>query len=77
MTQPSAPLAYTVRDVSHLIGRSEPAIRQMIARGQLPARRQGGRVSVLADDLRTYVASLPPRSHPSTPATATSGGEGR
>jgi excisionase family DNA binding protein len=56
------PLAYTVRDVATLLGRSEPAIRAMIARGQLPARRQGGRVFVLAEDLKAYLAALPPRT---------------
>ena len=62
MTYRVAPLAYTVRDVSLLIGRSEAAIRAMIARRQLPARRQGGRVFILADDLKTYLAALPPRA---------------
>lgn len=55
-------LAHTVRDVAFLLGRSEPAIRAMIARGQLPARRQGGRVFILADDLKAYLAALPHRA---------------
>jgi excisionase family DNA binding protein len=55
------PLAYTVRDTATLLGRSEAAIRAMLARGQLPARRQGGRVFILAEDLKAYLAALPTR----------------
>ena len=61
MEQLAEALAYSVRDVSRLIGRSEAAIRAMIARGQLPVRRQGGRVLVLAEDLKAYLAALPRR----------------
>jgi excisionase family DNA binding protein len=61
MSDRTAPLAYSVRDTATLLGRSEPAIRAMIARGQLPARRQGDRVFVLAEDLKAYLAALPPR----------------
>jgi helix-turn-helix protein len=58
MAHQAAPLAYTVRDVSLLIGRSEAAIRAMIARRQLPARRQGGRVFIMADELRAFLDRL-------------------
>jgi len=61
MNDRTAPMAYTVRDAAALLGRSEPAIRAMIQRGQLPARRQGGRVFILAEDLKAYLAALPQR----------------
>ena len=36
-------------------------MRQMIARGQLPARKWGRRVVVLADDLEGMLRGLPRR----------------
>ena len=64
MSDRTAPLAYTVQDTAALLDRSEPAVRAMIARGQLPARRQGGRVFILAEDLKAYLAAVPQRPLP-------------
>jgi excisionase family DNA binding protein len=52
---------YRVPEVARLLGCTEASVRHMIARGQLPARRQGGRVFVLAEDLREYLRALPAR----------------
>jgi Helix-turn-helix domain len=57
----SARLAYTVPEVGELLGgASETAVRHLIDRHALPARRLGQRrVVVLAGDLEEYLAALP------------------
>ena len=62
MANVSEQILYRVPEVARLLGCTEAALRHMIARGQLPARRQGGRVFVLVDDLKAYLAALPPRA---------------
>lgn len=45
MSAPTLPLserlAYTVAEAAHLMGLSEPVLRAMIRRGEIPARRCG------------------------------------
>jgi excisionase family DNA binding protein len=53
-------LALRIPDVARALGCSDEAARKMVQRGQLPSRRLGRRVIVLADELRTYLASLEP-----------------
>jgi excisionase family DNA binding protein len=57
----STRLAYTVHEVGELLGgASETAVRHLIDRHALPARRLGQRrVVVLARDLEQYLAALP------------------
>jgi excisionase family DNA binding protein len=64
MTSHVAALAHTIRDVATILGRSEAAIRAMVARGQLPARREGSRVFILAEDLKAHLSALPQRPIP-------------
>lgn len=60
-TSPPFPdrLFFYIPEVSTLIGRTELATRRLIERGDLPARRWGRRVVVLADDLETFIRNLP------------------
>jgi hypothetical protein len=60
MANGSEPVLYRVPEVARLLVCTE-AVRHMISRGQLPARRQGARVFVLAEDLKAYLAALPVR----------------
>jgi len=63
MTQPASALpdqlSFNIPEVARLIGRTEIATRRLIERGDLPARRWGRRVVVLADDLETFIRNLP------------------
>jgi hypothetical protein len=59
--QAQQPRVLDIPQVAHIIGRSELATRRAIERGQIPARRGGRRVVVLADDLDKFLASLPAR----------------
>ena len=52
------PKAYRIPDVARLLSRSEHAVRTMIARGDLPSRRLGRRVVILADELETCLKAL-------------------
>jgi len=59
--QTQQPRVLDIPQVALIIGRSELATRRAIERGQIPARRWGRRVVVLADDLNKFLASLPAR----------------
>ncbi len=48
-----------IRESGELIGLSEKAPRSRIERGEIPARRLGGRIVVLRTELEAYVAALP------------------
>jgi excisionase family DNA binding protein len=53
-------LAYSVHELGELFGLSETAVRHLIDRHALPARRLGQRrIVVLATDLEQYLATLP------------------
>jgi excisionase family DNA binding protein len=54
----TTPLALRVPDVARALGCTDENVRQMITRGQLPARKLGRRVIVLADELQRYLVSL-------------------
>lgn len=49
----------TVRDVADLLGTTPQNIRIKAYRGQLPARKLGGRIVFLEEELREYLKSLP------------------
>jgi excisionase family DNA binding protein len=56
----TTPLALRVPDVARALGCTEANTRKMIDRGQIPARRLGRRVIVLADELQRYLQQLQP-----------------
>jgi excisionase family DNA binding protein len=62
------PKAFSVSEVARLIGRSELATRRAIERGQIPARKWGHRVVVLAEELDEFLRQLPIRNVEDTPA---------
>jgi hypothetical protein len=53
--------ALFIPDVARTIGKTEAATRRLIERGQIPSRRWGYRVVVLADELEQFLRRLPPR----------------
>lgn len=53
------PLSLSAKDIAGLTGLCERTIAEMIRRRQIPARRVGRRVIVLADDLAAYLRDLP------------------
>jgi excisionase family DNA binding protein len=55
------PKAFSVSEVARLIGRTELATRRAIERGQIPSRKWGHRVVVLADELDAFLRGLPAR----------------
>jgi hypothetical protein len=48
-----------IRETGELLGLTEKATRARIERGDIPARRLGGRVVVLRTELEAFVAALP------------------
>jgi excisionase family DNA binding protein len=61
MAQTARQVVLTVADVAALIGRSPKAVRHAIRRRQIPARRWGGRVVILREDLEAHLRALPLR----------------
>lgn len=55
----------TVKEVAQILSTTEGAVRARIKRGQLPARKMGWRVVILAEDLEAYLKNLPPASRKS------------
>ena len=49
----------SIPDVARRLGRTEVATRRAIERGQIPARRWGRRIIILADELDAYLRALP------------------
>jgi hypothetical protein len=54
-------LVLGILEVARLIGRTELATRRVIQRGQLPARKLGGRVVVLRAEFLEFLHALPQR----------------
>lgn len=52
----STPRLYRVHEAARLLGWTEPAVRQAIARGELPAHRIGRRVVIRVADLERLIA---------------------
>ncbi len=55
------PQILDIPQVAKIVNRSELATRRAIERGQIPSRRWGRRVVVLATDLTAFLNKLPPR----------------
>jgi excisionase family DNA binding protein len=55
-------LIYRVPDVAKLLGMTELAARRAIERGEIPSRKWGRRIVVLAADLKAHMEALRPAS---------------
>ena len=49
----------STKDVAELLGTSTANIRMMVYRGQLPARKLGGRIVFLEEELKEHLRKLP------------------
>ena len=56
MSKDSNALAFSIPDAAARIGISRSGLYLLIARGELPVAKIGGRSLVLDDDLRAYLA---------------------
>jgi excisionase family DNA binding protein len=54
------PLAYTVSEAVKTTGLARTRLYELAGQGRITFRRAGRRTVILADDLRTLLASLPP-----------------
>lgn len=50
----------TVKEVAEMLKLSEHTIRMKVYRSQLPARRLGGRIIFIREELERYIKNLPP-----------------
>jgi hypothetical protein len=57
---PITPLAYTVPGAVKATGLARTRLYELASEGRITFRRAGRRTVILADDLRTLLASLPP-----------------
>ena len=55
------PQVLDIPQVAKILNRTELATRRAIERGQIPSRRWGRRVVVLATDLAAFINELPSR----------------
>ena len=69
MVQTPTRAAYRVRDLAGLLGCSVIAARRMVDRGQIPTRRLGHRVVILADELDGFLKALPGARRRAVPAS--------
>jgi hypothetical protein len=56
----TTPLAYTVPEAVKATGLARTRLYELAGQGRITFRRAGRRTVILADDLRTLLASLPP-----------------
>jgi hypothetical protein len=59
-TAPVRPLAVRRRDACAMIGCGTSKLDQLIARGEIEARKSGKNLLILVSSLERYVAGLPP-----------------
>lgn len=59
-------ISLTIQDVSKATGIGRTKVFELIRKGQLPARKIGTRTIILAEDLKTFLATLPPAGRPAT-----------
>jgi excisionase family DNA binding protein len=55
------PLILRIPDVARRLGLPADSVRHLVQTGALPARKLGGRVVVLPDELDAFLRSLPKR----------------
>ena len=53
------PIAYRPTDTARALGISEALVYELIANGDLPARKLGRATLILRADIDTYLSSLP------------------
>lgn len=53
-------IAYRMPEVAEQLSISERTVRRLIKQGDLPAVRAGSATLIRVDDLKAYVASMPP-----------------
>jgi len=58
----TTPKYLRVSEIAQLLGITQKAVRQRIARGELPYRRWGRRVLIPAQELDRFLAALPGRT---------------
>ena len=58
MANQAAPFVYRIPGLASRLGCTEAAARHLVERNQIPSRRLGRRVIVLAEDLEAYLRSL-------------------
>jgi excisionase family DNA binding protein len=56
------PRILSVTEVAKILGRSDLATRRAINRGEIPSRKFGDRVVILADELDAFLRNLPVRT---------------
>jgi excisionase family DNA binding protein len=56
----NTPYSYSIRQVSESTGLGRTSLYEEIKTGRLRAVKNGNRTLVLAEDLRSWLASLPP-----------------
>lgn len=61
-------LAYSVEEVAAALGLAVVTVRKRIKHGDLPARKDGSRIFILADDLHNYLNGLPVAVEPKSDA---------
>jgi hypothetical protein len=54
------PIAYTIPEAIRVSGIGRSRLYELIAAGNVDARKLGGRTLVLASSLRSFIAALPP-----------------
>lgn len=64
--RPADPLAYRVDDAAAAIGVSRSKVWELIARGEIVARKLDGSTIILRDDLQTYLDGLPETGAPAS-----------
>jgi hypothetical protein len=69
MAQTDQRVLYSIPELAAQIGRTPIAARRLVERGVVPSRRLGGRVVILADELDSFLKSLPPGARMSSPAS--------
>lgn len=68
MTQlPIAPVALTTADAARSLGIGKTKLFELIAGGELPAIRLGGRTLIRRSDLEDFIAALPRRKSAAGP----------
>jgi excisionase family DNA binding protein len=56
---PTTPLCYAPNDAAKVLGIGRSTLFNLLARGELTARKLGTRTLITATELERYVASLP------------------
>ncbi len=58
MSTAHAPVFYELAEVAEMLGRSEMRVRQLVASGQLPAAKVGGRLRVPVAAFEAWLADV-------------------